>query len=194
MDTSAKELTYKIKQGSSEAFKELYDRHHRQCYYLAKQYLKDQNLAKDAVQDVFLKLWNKRQNLVTSSSIEGLLFTMLKNHLLNMIRDENNRKKVVDEVKRTAQNRETRNSTEEEVLFSEYKSLFQKAVVKLSPAKQEVFELRSSKGLSNAEVAEERDVSEHTVKTQYYLGSKFIRNYLKEHGGILLFIFAILLF
>jgi RNA polymerase sigma-70 factor (ECF subfamily) len=192
MGQSDTALARKIKESDSRAFKELFDKYHERLYYLAKSYLKDHDLAEDAVQDVYLKLWDKRRSLDSSSSIEGLLFTMLKNHVLNMIRDENNRKKVIEEVKRMAQNRESRNSTKDEFLYSEYKNLIEEAVVKLSPAKREVFELRSFKGLSNEEVADKKDVSRHTVKTQYYLGSKFIRNYLKKHAGILLLILVVL--
>jgi RNA polymerase sigma-70 factor (ECF subfamily) len=193
MSLSNTVLAKEIIRGDTRAFKEFYDRRHTQCYYLARKYLKDPSLAKDAVQEVFLKLWNKRQTLDPSSSVEGLLFTMLKHHLLNMIRDEDNRKKVIREVKRITKDRKPVNHTEKEILYTEYESLFQKAMVKLSPAEREVFELRSSDGLSNAEVAEIRGVSEHTVKTQYYLGSKFIRNYLKKHGGILLFLLVVLI-
>lgn len=156
MNNNNKVLAIEIKSGNAQSFRVLYNRYHKQLYYLARQYLKDKNLAEDAVQDVFLKFWDARHKLNPSSSIEGLLFTMLKNHVLNMIRDENNRKKVIDEVKRTAQRRESRNTLEEEILYSEYKNLIKKALVKLSPAKREVFELRSFKGLSNAEVADKK--------------------------------------
>jgi RNA polymerase sigma-70 factor (ECF subfamily) len=187
-------LAKEIKEGSARAFKELFDKYHERLYYLAKNYLKNQALAEDAVQDVLLKFWARRQSLDPSSSVEGLLFTMLKNHLLNMIRDENNRKKVINEVKKTLQKENNHtNVVEEEILYDEYKELLKKALVKLSPAKREVFELRSFEGLSNAEVANKKDVSEHTVKTQYYLSSKFVRNYLKKHGGILMLVLAALL-
>jgi RNA polymerase sigma-70 factor (ECF subfamily) len=193
MDKSDTVLTGEIKKGNTRAFKKLYDRYHAQLYYLAKNYLKDQSLAEDAVQDVFLKLWDKRQSLDPSYSIERFLFTMLKNHLLNMIRDEDSRQKVIKEVKRRVQNREPVNSTEEEIFASEYKNILQEAIVKLSPAKREVFELRSVEGLSNVEIADKKGVSRNTVKTQYYLGSKFIRDYLKKHAGILLLILAVLI-
>jgi RNA polymerase sigma-70 factor (ECF subfamily) len=183
MDTTDKALAVEIKKGNSKAFKKLYDRYHKQLYYLAKNYLKDQNLARDAVQEVFLKFWNKRENLDHSSSVSGFLFVMLKNHLLNMMRDEHKRQKVIEEVKRMTANNEFANVVEEEIAYSEYKNIIENGLAKLSPAQKEVFELRSFEGLSNAEVAEKKHVSEHTVKTQYYLSSKFIRSHLKKHAG-----------
>lgn len=56
-------LVHKIKKGDQNAFRKLYDRYHEQLYFLAKRYLKDQYLAEDAVQDLFLKVWSKRKKL-----------------------------------------------------------------------------------------------------------------------------------
>jgi RNA polymerase sigma-70 factor (ECF subfamily) len=181
-------LAGEIKKGNQQSFKILYNRYHKQLYYLARQYLKDEGLARDAVQDIFLKFWDKRQELDPSASIEAFLFTMLKNHVLNMIRDEKNRKKVIEEVKKTAENGEARNSTDEEIIYAEYRDILNRGIEKLSPAERKVFEMRSFEGLSNAEAADKKGVSEHTVKTQYYLGCKSIRDYLKKHADILLLV------
>lgn len=184
MDKSDTVLTNKIKQGNNQALKKLFDRYHKQLYYMSKHYLKNNELAEDAVQDVYLKLWKKRESLDTSLSIEGLLFTMLKNRVLNMIRDEKNRKKIIEEAKKTVQKEECTSVVEEEIIYSEYEDFLDKAVNNLSPAEKEVFKLRSFEGLSNEEVAVKKNVSTHTVKTQYYLSSKFVRNYLKKHAGL----------
>ncbi len=192
MDKSNTTLAGEIKEGNTGALKKLYDRYHRQLYYVAKRYLKNKEFAEDAVQDVFLKIWDKRQSLDQNLSVEGLLFTMLKNHVLNMIRDEDRRKRIIEEVKQTAKTKESAQMVEGEVIYSEYENFLNKAISKLSPAKQEVFKLRSIEGLSNEETAEKRNVSKHTVKTQYYLGSKLIRNYLKKHAGLFTFILMLL--
>lgn len=85
-DVSDTILTKVIKKGDKDAFKEIYERYHVQLYYLAKQYLKDQKLAEDALQDIFLKLWKKRKRLDSSRSINAFLFTMKKNQVLDLIR------------------------------------------------------------------------------------------------------------
>jgi len=186
MSKNNKILTGEIKQGNRCALKKIYDRYHRQLYYIAIQYLKDEALAEDAVQDVFLKVWNKRKSLDQTSSIEGFLFTVLKNHLLNMIRDEKKRQQILEEVKRSAQIQKPFSNAEDKLIYDEYKKALNKAIDKLSPAKREVFKLRSMEGLTNGEIAEKRKVSKHTVKTQYYLGSKEIMNFLKKNSILLL--------
>lgn len=176
-----KVLVVGIKNDNKDYFKRLYDRYHRELYFLAKKYLKNEELAKDSVQDIFLKLWKKRKTLDESSSIKSFLYTMLKNHVLNMIRDKKNHRKILNDLGQTDQRKFSRSRTEEEVIYSEYRDLVHTALKQLSPAQRKVFKMRSFEGLSNAEVAGKRKVSVNTVKTQFYLSSKFIRNYLKDY-------------
>lgn len=176
-------LVSKIKKGNKNAFKEIYDRYHEQLYFLAKSYLKNPYLAEDAVQDIFLKLWKKRRTLDSSSSIKGFLFAMIKNHLVDMLRKRTNSRKIKEGYKILSEDKHLRNTTGEKIIFTEYEEIIKKAVNNLSPAQKKVFEMRCFEGFSNAEVAEKNKVSIHTVKTQFYLGSKYVRNYLKKQAG-----------
>ncbi|SHG61652.1 RNA polymerase sigma-70 factor, ECF subfamily [Fodinibius roseus] len=181
-------LVQRIKEGDRESFKKLYNRYHQPLYYLSKKYLKDEIFAKDAVQDIFVKVWKKRDELNASSSIKSFLFTMLKNHLLNMIRDKKNHRKILNELKHTDFSSSVSNPIENKVIYSEYLDFLKKAIKKLSPAERKVFQMKSFEGLSNDEIAERNEVSVNTVKTQYYLSSKFVRNYLKKHADLFIFL------
>lgn len=176
-------LVHKIRKGDRNAFRKLYDRYHEQLYFLAKRYLKDQYLAEDAVQDLFLKVWNKR-NMLQGSSIRGFLFTMMKNHLIDTIRKQKTSTKVKKDFKKLSKNRHRRNSTVEKVIYEEYRETVQMALQNMSPEQRKVFEMKNFEGLSNAEVAQKKEVSINTVKSQFYLGTKYVRNYLKKHAGL----------
>ena len=177
------ELTRQTKNGNKKAFRELYDRFHVPLFYVAKKYVKDEQLAEDAVQDIFLKLWKKRETLDPGKSVKAFMFTMLKNHLLNLIRD---RKKKVHSGYEALNEEELEHSdkTDEQVMYQEYEDIFEKGLNELSPGKKEVFRLKTEQGLSNQEVADQREVSVTTVKSQYYRGSQFIRAYLRKHANI----------
>src|SRR5699024_7642679 len=120
---------------------------------VAKRYLKNTELSEDAVQDIFVKVWTKRDQLNPNLSFEGYLFTALKNHVLNMVRDESRRKKILNELQQTARTEQPAETVDERVIYSDYEAAVDKAISKLSPAKQEVFKLRSIRGLSNDEIA-----------------------------------------
>ncbi|MEX2345462.1 MAG: RNA polymerase sigma-70 factor [Balneolaceae bacterium] len=176
-------LAKKIRAGSEKAFREIYDRYHVQMFYIAKKYVKDSNLADDAVQDIFVKLWEKRDRLDETKSLKGFLFTMLRNHVLNMLRD---RKKEITSMSKVNETQlPSQNITDEEVLYKEYHNIVKKGLNELSDRKREVFELKTVKGHTNSEVAKILKINIRTVKTHYYNSSKFIRTYLKDHAGII---------
>lgn len=182
-------LAQKIRKGNKEAFKVVYDRYHVQMYFVAKKYVKDSALAEDAIQEIFVKLWQKRGKLDETKSLKGFMFTMLRNHVLNMIRD---RKKEIVAVSSIEEKLlPNRNLTEDEVLYNEYHDIVKKGMSELSGRKREVFELRTLSGYSNSEVAKILKINIKTVKTHYYLSSKFIRAYLKKYSGILFFLLAL---
>ena len=182
-------LSQKIREGSEKAFREIYDRYHIQMYFIAKKYVKDTGLSEDAVQDIFVKLWTKRHKLDETKSIKAFLFTMLRNHVLNMIRDR--RDEIVSIASMNMEILPKKNLTDDEMLYKEYHDIVQKGLDELSGRKREVFELKAFNGHSNSEVADLLKINIRTVKTHYYNSSKFIRAYLKNHAGILLFLISL---
>ncbi len=76
MDDSA--LTHQLKQGNQLAFTILYDTYSEQVYRLAFKYLCNKELAEDAVQNLFMKVWIKRTSLDESRPLNHFLFTVLK--------------------------------------------------------------------------------------------------------------------
>jgi RNA polymerase sigma-70 factor (ECF subfamily) len=176
-------LVQKIRDGNQKAFREIYDRYHVQMYYVAKRYVKRPCIAEDAVQDIFVKLWTKRDQLDETKSIKGFLFTMLRNHVMNMLRDRKDEIVSVSEVNEKWLPRQ--NLTEDDVLYKEYHEILKQGINELSDRKRQVFELRTLSGHSNAEVAKILKINIRTVKTHYYNSSKFMRAYLKNRAGIM---------
>src|SRR3712207_6804505 len=82
-----KTLVVQLKRGNCLAFTVIYKKYARQAYILSFKYLCNKALAEDAVQNLFMKLWLKREDLREDIPINRLLFTMLKNDLLNILRD-----------------------------------------------------------------------------------------------------------
>ena len=51
------ELLILLQKGNERAFTTIYERYHKLLYVVAFKYLKDNDTAKDAVKQIFLKLW-----------------------------------------------------------------------------------------------------------------------------------------
>lgn len=171
-----------IRLGDSRAFEEVYERYHRQLYYMAMKYLKSKELSEDAVQEIFVKLWHKRGELDPDKSVKGFLFISLKNHVLNMIRNRKN--KILSGVELKEDQHLTGNNVMDEVIYTEYEYILNRGLAELSDKKRKVFELKTFNGFSNSEVADLLLISINTVKVHYYHGSQFIRSYLEKHADI----------
>lgn len=187
-------LAQKIKGGCERSFREFYDRYHVQLYYVAKQYMKRPALAEDAVQDVFVKLWTKRRQIDPMKSLKGFVFTMLKNHLLNVLRK--NREEILSYEAVNEASLPRKNVTDDQVIYNEYRSVVDRGLKELTGRKREVFELKTFGGYTNSEISKLLGIDIRTVKTHYYNSSRFMRDYIREHTGLigLLFIIQFYLF
>lgn len=89
-DMDDETLFAKVERGDVEAFTVVYNKYHKLLYVLAYRYLMDKAMAEDAVQHVFTRFWEFRSELRVGISLKNYLVTMTKNHILNVIRNENN--------------------------------------------------------------------------------------------------------
>lgn len=177
---SDKQLLYRIRLGDEEAYKILYNTYHKRIYSLAFKYLKSRELAEDAVQETFIKLWENRT--AVSVNVKGYLFTSARNHVFNMIR--NQKKKIIRKIRAEHSEALVSNKTEDVILYSEYRSIYNEALNLLTDGKREIFELKTVQQLTNQQIADKLDISIHTVKSQYYHASKFVKEHLRTHAGI----------
>lgn len=172
------ELLILLQKGSERAFTTIYERYHKLLYVVAYKYLKNNDAAKDAVQQIFLKFWESRSLLSININLRNYLYTMLKNHLLNEIRNnytalEKNYELAQETIK--YENEILAKLEEKELTEQLYRAVDglpeQKKVVCL-------YKLRDS--LSNQEIAEKMQISIPTVKTHYSQAIKLLREHFDK--------------
>ncbi|QHV98480.1 RNA polymerase sigma factor [Spirosoma endbachense] len=182
MELTDTELTLRLKQHDEAAFETLFRRYYRYLYSIAIQYVKDPDLAEDALQEVYLKLWTHREQLNESQSVRNYLATAMRHQMINTLRDE--KRAILRHLSLQASRPDVDTSTEETLVLSEYGSVVLDGLRQLSAQRRLVFLLRSEKGLTNEEVASQLQISINTVKVQYYHACRFLRDYLRQHAGI----------
>lgn len=178
-EKSDSKLLQKLKSGNKQSFKAVYLKYHKQLYSVAFRYLRSKELAEDAVHNVFLNLWNHRRSLDLKGSLSGFLFTAVKNEVLNTI--SHKKRKVKKHILLAYEKKQL--SAEPDNIFSlaEYKEYYQSAIEQLPEKRRRIFELRTKDGLTNREIANFMGISIHTVKSQFYKASLFIREYVTSH-------------
>ncbi|SHE74637.1 RNA polymerase sigma-70 factor, ECF subfamily [Fodinibius roseus] len=178
-DNGDKVLLQKLKRGDETSFRTIYLKYHKRLFRLAFKYLRSKSLAEDAVHEVFVSLWNDRKKLRVSGSLRGFLFTAIKNHVLNVI--DKDKRRLKKHINHSYEKKASRLEAANVIELSEYRGLYQSAVEHLPEKRRQVFELRTEEGLTNREVAAYMEISVHTVKSQYYKASTFIKEYVRRN-------------
>ena len=171
-------LFAKVEQGDKAAFTEIYRRYHKLLYVISHRYLMDEEMAKDAVQQVFLSLWEHRTKLHIGVSLKNYLVIMTRNHILNVIRDKHN--SIVKNYEMAQSAPEYEDNLVENLEKKELMSLFYKALDMLPPQKRDICLLKVQEELSNKEIADQLHLSINTIKTHYSKALKLLRIYLPK--------------
>ena len=170
------ELFNRIQKGDEKAFTIAYELYNKLIYVLSYRYLMDEERAKDVVQYVFVKLWEYRAELNIGISLKNFLFTMAKNYILNLIRNENTALEKQYEIAQQVLGYE--DDLVEKLERREQMSLFYQALAKLPEQKKRICVMKIREEMSNKEIAERLNVSINTVKTHYAEALKLLRREL----------------
>ena len=165
-ESEIRQLLHKIRgSGSDAAFRQFYylcyDRFFRIAYY----YTKSEVWSQEIVLDAFMKIWNKRDSLLTINNIEDYCFILVKNTALNYLEKEVKHTTHVssDSLYNT---HDDRASPEDELITEELFAEYVKALDRLPERCRQVFILIKEEKKSYAEVAEELKISIKTVDAQ----------------------------
>ena len=181
----AQALVKALKEGNQLAFSIVYKTYAAQTFSLAFKYLLNKELAEDAVQNLFLKLWLKKEEIDETKPINRYLITMLKNDLLNTLRDSKKNIYLLEDC--LSMVLELEDNSQNENLKQEQMNIIQQALEQLSPQRRKVFEMKVSGKYSNQEIADKLNLSINTIKFQYSQSLKQIRATVGELSLLLLY-------
>ena len=158
-------------------FREIYDTHFRPVCRFLNYYTRNEKFIEEVVQDVFVKLWEERENLEIQY-IKTYLYNAARNKILNELRDERNRNLLLEQwAKREFENQQA----EDCVDMNEFVQLLQATVDTLPPTCKEIFTMSREKNLSYKEIALERNISVKTVEAQMGIALKRIREKMSDY-------------
>ena len=178
-----------LRAGSEEAFKTLFEKYSKRLYYIAFQYLNDQEESEEIVQEVFYKVWLNYASIKPELPFIPYLIRIAKNILIN----RSKRKLVESAYIQTLQSNDAlqNRQTEEKVIFQETKKIVNKLVQQFPAKRKEIFILSRYRGFSNKEISEKLNISERTVENHINKGLKFLKEKLTVYGFIQLLLLLI---
>ena len=165
-----------LRKGDDEAFTQLVNLYSRRLFAYAVSLSGDHSMAKDIVQEVFLKTFENRKKLNSNYSIEGFLYRVAYNLFVNMYHRNKVQLKIHDEYLRYL-NQIIESDDDHKI--SESLSNVKKSIRKLPKNCKKIFLLSKKQGYTNKEISEILNISIKTVESQITIAFKKIRKDLK---------------
>ena len=156
-------------------FKEVYEEYFTALKYFAMRYVKDEEVACDLLQDVFVKLWEKGDRFENEMQLKTYLYRVVRNHCLTYIRDAQRKEKRMEgfEVE------ETEESFVHQMIEAEIYALINDIFEELPDACRNVY-MKSLEGKSHKEIAEELHIAITTIKKHKTNANNYLRGRLKD--------------
>ncbi|PSL49861.1 RNA polymerase sigma-70 factor (ECF subfamily) [Chitinophaga niastensis] len=177
-------LLQQLAAGDREAYTALYKYYQpKLCRYLLPFTGNTSDMADEITQDIFVKVWLKKETFIGLQAFEYYLYRMARNRLMDIFRSEKKRKQ---QDARLQEQEQPDYQLEDELKYREYHQLAQTAISRLPERRKLIFELSTQQDLSWAEIATQLDLSVAVVKKQLHLASRFIKDYMRKHGDIVI--------
>lgn len=173
-------------------FEQIFKNNHKRLCNLAYKIVGEKDASEDIVQELFVKIWNKRENLMINE-VKSYLNRSTINASLNYLKSGKSRKLMasMDGVDIGS------NSTEEYLNASELQTKIELAIRKLPSKCQAIFALSRFENMSSKEIAQHLNVSTKTVDNQIGIALSKLRKELKPYliiSGVTLLILGLLYF
>ncbi|WP_407268835.1 RNA polymerase sigma-70 factor [Tenacibaculum maritimum] len=161
-------------------FEILFKKSYKELSSVAYHYLKDEEESKDVVQEVFIKVWEKRKDLIEDPQAIFYLVTAVKNNCISKLRKKMQHLSVDDVMVRNILKEDVSKESYSEEELDVYQFV-NKALEELPPKCLIVFKLSRFDLLTYAQIAERLGISIKTVENQMGKAIKIMRSYIKEN-------------
>ena len=189
--TSDRDLVIRLINNDQEAFSELYAKYKERLLYFAMKFIKSHEFAEDVYQDAFTVIWQSRRFLDPECAFSSYLYTIVKNRVLNVLRDIENDRKLKSYILANAI--DYNDTTNQHLQTNELEIILDKALKRLTPRQHQIFELSRNEQMAHKDIAEMLGISVFTVQEHISLALQSIKDYLKEYPDYLVGLLVIII-
>lgn len=179
LDSEDSRLLVALQADDPTAFETIYNHMASKLLHYINSRIQNREQSEEIVQEIFVSLWVRRQEIDIHNSIEAYLYAAAKYQLLNYIRSESVRNKYAEHFALfTSMSSE---NTEELINLTDLKTAIEEHVSQLPPKCQQVFRLSRFTGKSIQEIADEMSISTRTVENYITQALKHLRQALSQY-------------
>lgn len=181
----------KLIAGSYDAFTSIYRIYAPLLYAYVFSLTESKSVTNDIVQETFIKIWEKREEIREDASFKSFIFTIAKNKALNEFRRQLKNPVFSDYLSlQMAEHPTEENQIEQKIDFDEFNRRLQQAKQKITRRQAQIFELNKEHGLSVEEIARKLNIKEQVVRNQMSLALHILRREMKPYLPLFIFFFA----
>ena len=172
-----------LRKGEKKAYEVVYNELFGVLYHLCLNYLHDQKVSEELVQDTFMKLWEIRETLNDQINLRNFLYTITKNNCLNHLRNQKISLKHQENMKYLEMqfNYDALEKLGNYLQFEELRIKIDVAISKLPTEVIETFRLSRFEELSYRQIADQQGVSIKTVESRITKALRTLRVELKDY-------------
>ena len=162
-----------------EQLEQLFRMHYRSLCIVAKNIVGDSAAAEDVVQDMFLKIWKKKNQLNINSELKAYIFRSTVNTALNYL--DKNKRSLSFENNKIAELPGTGIEDKDPLVQSELEELIHQTIQDLPPKCRQIFIMSRFEDMKYAEIANQLGISIKTVENQMGKALSRVREKLQPH-------------
>jgi RNA polymerase sigma-19 factor, ECF subfamily len=181
------ELTGLLKSGNRAAFSEIYNRYWDGLYIHCLKMLKDESEAQDLVQELFISLWEKSNELDLKINVAGYLYVTARHRVLNAIRKRKNYNRFIDALSDYIAVLD--DTILDQISEKELAAAIDNEIQNLPDKMKEVFICSRREYLSHREIAEKLGISDKTVKKQVANAIKILKLKIGAYEVMILMVY-----
>jgi RNA polymerase sigma-70 factor (family 1) len=163
-------------------FSDIFRQHEHRLFTLALRLTKSEQTASDIIQEVFLKLWEQREGIYRINNMEAWLYRLTENKIIDFLRKAAADNRLKEKIWVGLQ--QIMDETELHIAAKEYNQIIQKAINELPPQRRLIYQLNKEEGLDYQQIADELQISRHTVKNQLFTAVQSVRRFITKSGKL----------
>lgn len=183
---SDKFILESLRNGNVKIFKLLFDFYYEETVRYALRLVHKPEIAEEIVQDVFERLWIRREQLQIKVSLSAYLYTSVRYQCINYLKSKINSFVLEDDLTRLDQSFDI--SPQDELELKDLKEALRISIEALPEQCRIIFDLSRNSGLSNSEIAVQLGLSPKTIENQITIALKKIREFLQKNWYSVFFI------
>lgn len=191
MKNPGHQVIIEFKEGSKEAFAEVYKTHFASLFFFVRRFINDRQEAEDITAETFIKLWKIRFNFDTHQNIKAFLYITARNACLDCLRAQKRNSGAQQELMYLLMQNDGVTFIQDEVkgdVLQEIKN----EIENLPPKCQQIFKMAFLERVKNADIAEQLGLTVQTVKNQKVRAIKLLRLAINKDLVILSLLFFLL--